>query len=57
MWYFKDDICWCGNSKDCNYTECFRHLDNKKTKDIFTMSYLKDTELCPLTQKEKGKEN
>ena len=55
--WFEDDICWCGNSDTCTYTECFRHLSNKKIKDreIFTQSWLKDTELCPLKEK-KGEE-
>lgn len=54
--FFDDDICWCGNSEECENKECFRHLSNKKTpnkgeKDIFTIGMLKGTEYCPL---EKG---
>ena len=45
--WFHDDITWCGS--ECDNTECFRHLSNRRNKEgYFTMSYLKDTELCPL---------
>lgn len=46
--FFEDDICWCGNSNECNNIDCFRHLNNRKTKEgIFTVGLLKDTEYCP----------
>ena len=64
MSWFDNDICWCYNSspeyKDgeemkCNYTDCFRHLSNRRKQsapDIFTCSFLKGTEYCP--HKEEG---
>ena len=51
MGFFESDICWCANSHDCNRKDCFRHLSNKpkvEGRDIFTMSELRYTELCPL---------
>lgn len=52
---FEYDICWCGNSENCIHTECFRHLENKPDEErIFTMSYLKWTELCPIYNEMEG---
>ena len=48
-WFF-DDITWCGN--ECYYTECERNMANRLQKTgLFSMSMLKDTEMCPLTSK------
>lgn len=56
--YFNDDICWCGNSENCTHTECFRHLENKPDEErIFTMSYLKWTEYCPVYNEKEGESN
>ena len=49
MWGWEDDICWCGNSDECTFTDCFRHMNNRKIKEgIFTMGLLKGTTSCPL---------
>lgn len=65
MSWIGNDICWCGNSyehfKDdsgmkCTHTDCFRHMINRTPEpgpEVFTMSMLKDTELCPYYEKEK----
>lgn len=46
-WIF-DDICWCGNSDECEDTKCYRHFSNRKEKDgFFTCANLKDTDTCP----------
>ena len=48
--FFEDDICWCANSKECEFTDCFRHLSRRKPQpapDIFTQGLLKGTEGCP----------
>lgn len=55
-WLFEDDICWCGNSDSCKNIDCFRHLDNRKVKEgIYTIGLLKDTEFCPLNEREEEK--
>ena len=55
---WKDDICWCADSRDCKNDDCFRHMLNRVSRSgIFTMSHLKYTELCPLideTEEQKG---
>lgn len=52
--WFKDDICWCADSHECKNDDCFRHMLNRTQRQgMFTMSHLKNTELCPLTD-EKG---
>ena len=46
--FFEDDICYCGNSDECNNISCFRHTNNRRIKEgIFTVGLLKDTEYCP----------
>ena len=50
MW-FNSDICWCADSETCKRTDCFRHLNNKNNQErIFTMSHLRYTELCLLSE-------
>lgn len=51
--WLDDDICWCGDSDTCDNIECFRHFYNKTEAGIFTVSNLKNTELCPLMEEEK----
>ena len=43
---FEDDICWCFDSDRCDNTDCFRHMNNRKTAGIFTGSALMGTEYC-----------
>lgn len=48
--FWDNDICWCADSDKCKIKECFRHLSNKpvvKGTDIFTMSHLFGSEMCP----------
>ena len=46
-YFWEDDICWCADSDECKKTECFRHLDNRRSEPvIFTMAHLKYTEYC-----------
>lgn len=49
MSWISDDICWCGNSDECENTECYRHTKNRRPEDgnIYTAAYLKNTNLCP----------
>lgn len=48
--WIHDDITWCG--EECDFTECMRNTKNKRQKTgIFTMSFLKGTDLCPLNSK------
>lgn len=50
--WMMDDITWCAD--ECDNKECFRHLSHKSAQTrFFSMSNLKGTELCPLTE---GKE-
>ena len=54
--WMHDDITWCGNSEECSNTSCYRHLQNKISKDVvYSSSNFKGTEMCPLF-KEKDKE-
>lgn len=51
MWFNDSDICWCADSETCKRTDCFRHLNNKNNQErIFTMSHLRHTELCLLSE-------
>ena len=49
MSWISDDICWCGNSDECENIECYRHTKNRRPEDgnIFTAALLKGTNLCP----------
>jgi len=48
---FHDDITWCGN--ECYYTECERNQANMLQKEgLHSYAMFKDTELCPLKEKE-----
>lgn len=54
--WMHDDICWCGS--ECDNTECERHLSNRISKTgIYTMAELKNTNYCPLKEKDNGKYN
>ena len=44
--FFEDDICWCSDSDRCDNTNCFRHMNNRKTAGIFTAGSLMGTEYC-----------
>ena len=49
---FIDDICYCAD-KECTNINCFRHESHvpkpeKGKKTIYTVSFLSNTELCPL---------
>ena len=47
--WIHDDITWCGS--ECDNVDCFRHISNRRMKTgLFSMSLLKDTELCPLNK-------
>ncbi len=51
-----DDITWCGN--ECSYTKCERNLANKLSKTgMYSAAMFKDTEMCPLYDKEKVDNN
>lgn len=53
MVFFDDDITWCGNSNECDITDCFRHLKNRKSQpspDIFSQANFMDTIDCPFFQ-------
>lgn len=55
-WLFNDDICWCGNSNECDITECFRHLSNRRPQpkpDIYTMANFMGNIDCPYFQRYK----
>ena len=49
MWIFDNDITYCMD--ECDNTLCMRHRKNIKPGDIYSASYLKDTEYCPLFEK------
>lgn len=49
---FIDDISYCAD-KECTNIDCFRHMSHtpkpkKGEKAIYTVSFLSNTELCPL---------
>ena len=46
--WMRDDITWCGC--ECDNLECFRNLKNRKANGLFSMSLLRDTDLCPLNK-------
>lgn len=49
--WIHDDITWCGC--ECDNVDCYRHVSNRRIKTgIFTMSYLRNTSLCPLKELE-----
>jgi hypothetical protein len=50
--WIEDDICWCGDSDECEYTDCYRHTSNMSGAGIYTMSCLMNTEYCPLKKGE-----
>jgi len=50
--WIEDDICWCGNSDECDYIDCYRHTSNMPGAGIYTMSHLMNTEYCPLKKGE-----
>lgn len=53
---FEDDICYCGNSDECNNISCFRHMSNRRIKEgIFTTGLLKGTEYCPGFKRKENK--
>lgn len=48
--FIHDDITWCGN--ECSYTECERNQVHRLSQNgYFTAALFKDTEACPLHQK------
>ena len=50
-----DDICWCADSHECDRTDCFRHLSNRRKQpqpDICTMAMLKNTDACVMRQEQ-----
>ena len=50
MSWISDDICWCGNSDECDDVKCYRNTKNRNWKEdgnIFTAALLKNTNLCP----------
>ena len=49
MWLFENDITFC--MSECDNTECMRHRSHVKPGDIYSASYLKETEYCPLFKK------
>lgn len=52
------DICWCGNSRTCPHTDCFRHTVNKSEDEtIFTMALLKWTDACPYFNSEEERDD
>ena len=48
--WIDEDICWCGDSDTCDNIDCFRHTYNQSGPGVYTMSYLRNTELCPLVE-------
>lgn len=50
--WIDEDICWCGDSDVCDNIDCFRHTYNQPGPGVYTMSYLRNTELCPLVKGE-----
>lgn len=50
--WIHDDITWCGN--ECEHTECMRNLANKLTTGYFSMSYFRNTDMCPLSDKQEN---
>lgn len=58
-WMF-EDICWCGNSDECNHKDCYRHMSHRKVRSIpnvFTCGMLKNTTVCPYFIEEEEEEN
>ena len=50
--WIHDDITWCG--EECSHTECERNLVNKLSQEgWFSMAMFRNTETCPLYNKEK----